>query len=169
MTKQGKIYIGITATLGVIALFLAYRYLFGKGPADKRKEQIFQLLDTHLQENKDWVLRDPDPTWRRNMKIFACKHNVTFEQGLARNLAYIIETGGLQFIVGEQTYTVPLDILLQWRDARDGRSPYYGTHQFAPECTADMISRIYAEERPAGNTKRGKFGGSGAKEKFGGN
>jgi hypothetical protein len=147
MRTINKIYIGVSVVLVIVLAYLAYRFLLkGKGSEGKEKEKYFKILDQNLAETLAYIKVDPHPAWRLKIKLGACTHGVTFEQALARDLSWAIEHNGLKVKTSTGEYSIPLLMLLQWRDARDGRSPHYGKNTTDPACTKIKKIQIYREE-----------------------
>lgn len=147
--SKSKIYIGITLLLAVVSVYLVYRFVLGGGktPAEKQKDDYFKLLDKWAKGMGDCIKSDTNPDWRIKIKVSACKHGVTFDQALARDLAYLIEhSNQFRIEVDGVEYTIPYDVLIAWRDARDGRSRYYGIPESDPSCSQEKIKKIYVDE-----------------------
>ncbi len=146
-TTRNKIFIVISIVLLLILAYLAYRFLIkNKSKENLEKENYFKILDQYLKEALASIKADPNPTWRLKIKLSACKHGVTFEQALARELNWIVEHSGLKVKISTGEYSIPLTVLLQWRDARDGRSPHYGKDTSDPGCTTAKKIQIYRDE-----------------------
>jgi|GEM_PF-3855888 len=156
--SKNTIYISVSLFLAIVLAYLAYRFLLkANAPDQKQKEKYFALLDEHLKDMSNYI-KSEDQKWRVKIKEFACLSGVTFDQALARDLAYTIEQyNSRKITIKGVTYEIPLDVLIQWRDQRDGRSPYYGTGQSSPDCTNEKIKQIYREEGIPLSNKQEKF------------